>query len=279
MVFALLVVACGEPLATPELVYLRTAGSTSMGPLVEDLVDAFEARSSRTELEVASLGTQYGLDTLRAGEADLAFASWLVPAQKAVGEGESEERLAFPAGLVADSDWRASAIARDGIAIIVHPSNPLEGVGLLQLRDLFSGRAHEWLAVHGESSLGEVQPVSREAGSGTRAAFEVLVMEDTAVTPRAVVIPSPQGVVDFVAEHRGAVGYVSSALVTPQVKALEIEGEAPVLESFGLGVYPLTRELWLIIRADAPAEAGEFVDFCLSPAGQQIVGGRYGRVR
>jgi phosphate transport system substrate-binding protein len=232
VILAVPVAGCGEPLSTPETVYLQAAGSMAMEPLVEDLARACDERLSYTELETASLGTSYGLRALRAGEVDLAYASWLVPAQETVDK--PAENLPSQAGLGVDPQWQVTTIARDGIAIIVHPSNPLEAVGLLQLKDLFSGRAHEWRAMGGENSLGEVQPVSRETGSGTRAAFEVLVMEDLPVTPRAVVMPSPQGVLEFVAEHPTAVGYISSALVIPRVKVLEIEGEAPTLENLGL---------------------------------------------
>ena len=74
---ASLLVACGEPLATPEPVFLRAAGSTSMSPLVAELADAFHEQYPLVSLDVHGLGTQYGLDALRAGEVDLALASWL----------------------------------------------------------------------------------------------------------------------------------------------------------------------------------------------------------
>jgi phosphate transport system substrate-binding protein len=248
-----------------------------MGPVVEELAGAFARQSAQVEFEVAPLGTQLGLDALREGTVELTFASWLMPVQE--GADRAEEPPLPVAGLVTDADWQVTAIARDGVAIIVHPTNQLDGVGLLQLKDLFSGRAYEWQAVGGEGDLGVVQPVSREVGSGSRAAFEVLVMEDLPVTPRAVVVPSPEGVINFVAEHPEAVGYVSSGLVTPYVKVLEIEGEAPTLENLGQGVYPLTRELWLVTGAQTSLAIREFVDFALGPAGQEIVGRRHGRVQ
>ena len=129
-----------------------------MAPLVAELAAAYAERAPLVTIEVSGLGTAYGLEALRRGEADLALASWL------------------PADLPAS--WRATPIARDGIAVIVHPDNPLDGLGLLQLQDLFSGRVYEWSAVGGRVAQGAVQPVSREDGSGTRAAFEALVMGD-----------------------------------------------------------------------------------------------------
>jgi phosphate transport system substrate-binding protein len=230
-----------------------------MSPLVTELAAAFTEQSPLLSLEVRGLGTQYGLDALRAGEVDLAMVSWL------------------PADL--EAGWRATAIARDGIAIVVHPSNPLEGLGLLQLQDLFSGRAHEWRAVGGRTVQGQVQPVSREEGSGTRLAFETLVMEGRGVTPLAIVAPSSQAVVEYVAEHPESIGYVSMAYVTPAVHVLSLEGELPTPQTAGQASYPLTRELWLLRPETALPEVEDFVRFTLQPAGQQIVGQRYGRIR
>lgn len=255
----LLLVACGEPVSTPEPVFLQAAGSTAMSPLVSELAAAFDASFPSISLDVTDGGTQFGLDALRAGEVDLALASSL------------------PAEL--DSGLRATAIARDGIAIIVHPTNPVDGLGLLQLQDLFGGRIYEWQGVGGQPAQGIIQPVSREMGSGTRAAFEAMVMGDRAVTSLAIVAPSSQAVVDYVAEHPDAIGYVSMAYASSEVKMLKVEGELPTPQSSGQGSYPLTRELWLI-SSDPPSSAvQQFLRFVLQAVGQQIVGRSYGRIR
>ncbi len=251
--------ACGEPVATPEPVFLQATGSTAMSPLVTELAAAFHKQSPLVSLEVTGLGTRFGLEALHAGETDVALASWL------------------PADL--DPDWRTTAIARDGIAVIVHPSNGVDGLGLLQLQDLYSGRIYDWSEAGGGASQGSVQPVSREKGSGTRAAFEALVMEDRKVTPLAVLALSSEAVVAYVAGHPDAIGYVSMGFLSPEVKVLKIEGEVPEPETAGQASYPLTRELWLV-TGDPPAQAvRDFVRFALSPAGQQIVGQKHGRIK
>jgi phosphate transport system substrate-binding protein len=251
-------VACGEPIATPEPIFLQATGSTAMSPVVAELAAVFGEQSSTVSLEVTALGTQYGLDALQAGTVDFALVSWL------------------PADL---PGWRATAIARDGIAIVVHPSNPLDGFGLLQLQDLFGGRIYEWKAVGGRTTQGPVQLVSREQGSGTRAAFEALVMGDYQVTPLAVVAPSSQAVVEYVAGHHNAIGYVTMDYVSLEVKVVQIEGELPTPETVGQGSYPLTRELWLVTTSPPPEAVQAFFDFVLSPSGQQIVGRHFGRIR
>jgi len=256
-----LLVACGQPVVTPELAYQRiqAAGSTTLGPLVTELEAAFHEQAPAISLAVDAAGTGYGLETLRAGKADLALASWL------------------PADV--NPSWQATPIARDGIAIIVHPDNPIQGLGLLQLQGLFSGRAYEWESVGAPPTQGVVQPISREEGSGTRAAFEALTMDGQNVTPRAVVVTSSQAVVDYVASHRQAIGYVSIGYLSPAVKALTVEGEAPTSEAVQQGSYPLCRELWLITPDPPPPAVQQFLDFALSPAGQAIVAGRYAPIR
>lgn len=266
--------ACGEPIATPEPIFLQASGSMAVAPLVDELASAYSEGAPTVKLEVSSLGTRYGLDALRAGEADLALASWLAPTPP--GEDTS--------GFGLEPEWTATVIARDGIAVIVHPDNPVDGLGLLQLRDLFSGRTFDWQTLPQARSLGPVQPVSREQGSGARAAFESQVMEGLSVTPRSVVAPSSSAVVEYVANHPQAIGYVSMALVPSAegalaVKVLEIEGILPTQESTGQGVYPLSRELWVVTGTPPPPEVQDWIEFALSPAGQQIVGARYGRIR
>jgi phosphate transport system substrate-binding protein len=259
MLLLTLLLACGEPVATPEPVFLQAAGSSAMSPLVTELAAAFQEQAPLVSLEVAGLGTRFGLEALHAGETDIALASWL------------------PADL--NPDWRSTAIARDGIAIIVHPSNRVDELGLLQLQDLYSGRIREWSEAGGRASRGSVQPVSREEGSGTRVAFEALVMDDREVTPLAIVALSSAAVVEYVAEHPDAIGYVSMGYLSPKVKVLKIEGELPEPETAGQASYPLTRELWLV-TVDPPSEAvRDFIRFALSPAGQQIVGQKHGRIK
>jgi phosphate transport system substrate-binding protein len=256
---AISLAACGEPLATPEPVFLRAAGSTTMAPLVSELAESFTGQSPLVNIDVAGQGTRYGLDELAAGRADMALASWL------------------PANL--EHQWRVTTIARDGIAIVVHPSNRVEGLGLLQLQDLFAGRVYEWSGVGGERAQGQVQVVSREAGSGTRDAFESLLMEGSGVTPLAVVAPSSEAVFEYVASHPEAIGYLSMGWASSGVKVLSIEGELPTSESAELGSYPLSRDLWLVTGASPSEPLDAFQHFVLGPAGQQIVGQTFGCVR
>jgi len=254
-----LLLACGEPVATPDPVFMQVAGSTSMVRLADELAVAFVAQTPTVSIDVIGQGTLFGLNELVAWRADIALVSWL------------------PGDL--DEQWRATAVARDGVAIIVHQSNNVDGVGLLQLQDLFSGRTHEWAGVRGARSLGEVQVVSREEGSGTRDAFETLVMGEKGVTPLAVVAPSSEAVIEYVATHEAAVGYVSMGVATPAVKVLSVEGELPTVQTVREGSYPLSHDLWFVAARSPETTVQSFLRFVQGPAGQQIVGRYFGRIR
>ncbi len=284
-------VACRSPVQPPEPVVIEIAGSTSMQPLLEDLAEAYTRHHKYVTIKVEGGGSRLGMELAREGRVDLAASS-----QTPHAEGRS---IATPL------HW-STPIALDGIAIIVHPDNGVEGLTMLQVRDIFSGRILSWKEVGGRAE--EIVVVSREEGSGTRKAFEGMVMGGRRVTPTAVVMPGSAAVVEYVAEHPEAIGYVSMGYLTnglaplnreatcltrrcwhrgpsealrhlsPQVKALAIEGVLPTPESVEGGEYHLIRPLFLVAAEEPTGEVKAFVEFILSPKGQAIVGKGYGRV-
>jgi phosphate transport system substrate-binding protein len=105
------------------------------------------------------------------------------------------------------------------------------------------------------------------------------VMQGDRVTPTALVMPNSQAVVDYVARDPHAIGYVSMGYVGDRVRAVAVEGLVPNPQNVSRAEYNLTRDLVILTRPAAPDAARAFLDFILSPAGQAIVGQRYGRVR
>ena len=253
----LLFVGCNRHTVEPaEPVHLEVTGSTSMQPLVEELAQAYTERHKHVTIAVEGRGSLPGIELVRQGEVDIGMASWK----------ESE-----------DTSLWSTPIALDGIAIVVHPQNQVKGLTLLQLKDVFFGRVWDWRDVRGQA--GDILVVSREDGSGTRVVFEELVMQGQRVTLTAVVMPSSRAVVEYVAEHPQAIGYVSMGYLTEEVKVLEIEEVAPTPASVRQGAYHLLRPFFLITRQEPAGEIKGFIDFALSPTGQSIVGRKYGRVK
>ena len=255
--YLLLATACGATVEPPEPVYLKAAGSTTMSPLMEELASAFHERDNHVTIDIDGGGSTLGQESAAAGQVDFGLTSFMPDAR--------------PAGT------QSTVVARDGIALIVHPTNPISGLTLLQSHNLFSGRTIDWEEIGGSPGL--VQVVSREDGSGTRAAFEAMVMGDDRVTLTALVMPNSQAVVDYVASDPQAIGYVSMGYLNGEVRAVAVEGLLPTPEHASRGEYHLTRELVILSRPAVSPEAQAFLDFALSPAGQAIVARHYGRVR
>ncbi len=170
---------------------------------------------------------------------------------------------------------RAVVIGRDGIAVIVHPDNPINAIMRTQIRQVFSGEILAWPT--GPLTGKSITVVSREQGSGTRNAFEAMAMENKRVTLTGLIMPSEAAVVDYVAQHPEAVGYASMAGVTSQVRAMSIDDVGLSPQTVESQQYPFVRTLTFVISAEPSPALQEFVDFALGDQGQSIIGQRYGR--
>ncbi|MGQ9585249.1 MAG: phosphate ABC transporter substrate-binding protein [Anaerolineae bacterium] len=255
----LLVAGCAPEPAMPEApteAPLRVAASSSARPLISALGEAWLAMGQGIPLDLWETNSALALSRLGAGEADLAATCW-----------KPQEGIPLPPG-VADG-WHWTPFAYDGIVFIVHPSNPVERLALAQVRDIFAGRVQTWLELGGDAE--RVVQVSREEGSGTRWDFEALVMQGRRVTPAALVMPGGRAVLEFVGENPGAIGYVALAEVSPQVKALTLEGVSPSLEMVRDGRYPLPRLCYLVLPGRPSPLAEQFVRFATSQEGQEAV--------
>lgn len=239
-------------------VHLEMAGSTSMRSLVEALADAYTNRYDYVSIDIESRGTHLGLEALRDGVADIALVSRDLTPDEQTG-------------------LEATPIAYDAIAILVNAQNRVGSLTVEQVGDVFSGKILLWSEVGGEEA--DIRVLSREDGSGTRDAFEEMVMAGERVTSMAIVIPSSEAVGGYVAEDPHAIAYASAVALPLGVRPLRIDGVRPDLQAVAQGRYTLVRPFVLVTRESAGDEVRSFVDFVLSPAGQIIVGERYGRAR
>jgi phosphate transport system substrate-binding protein len=251
--------ACAEtPRVTPTPVTVRLAVSSTLSPALDALGSLYRADHPWVTFQSESVDTRAAIDLLTGGSVDLAFVSWL------------------PSDLDPHV-WR-SPLAHDAVALIVNPTNPVTGLSLAQLRDIFQGRVADW------SPYGWTQEplivVSREDGSGTRAAFEEPVMEGRPVTLNAIVQPDTDAVIDFVARTPGAIGYVSRARATGAVKPIAVEGVEPSVVTAVNKTYPISRLLFILAQAGPTGGARDFVAWLLGADGQQAIAERgFGRVR
>ncbi len=257
----LLLGACAKsPTPTPVAVQFSLVADESTLPLVETLVDAYVAERAYVTINLQKApAAPKGLEMLRAGEVDLALLCWL-PAESEAAADQTLWSLPF---------------ARDGITLITHSSNPVAGMSLLQLRQVYIGRVIDWQALGGLAL--DLIVVSREEGSGTRALFERRVLDGREVTLTSVVMPNGGAVVEYVTITPGALGYVSLGQVAPAVNVLSVEGVAPSIATVTDGSYPLSRSFYLVAQSEPTEGVREFVDWVLGSTGQRIVGRTYGR--
>jgi phosphate transport system substrate-binding protein len=261
----LLLSACIQtPTPAVQTVHFTLIADPSTAPLMDELVEAYIAGQPHATIRVEhAANAERALEALRAGQFDLASVSWLPEREKAARLEPTD---------LEDALWY-QPFARDAIVVITHPTNPVGGLTLLQLRGIFQGQTLFWEDLGGLAI--DVIPISREDGAGTRLSFESLVMGGRDVTTTAVVMPSSEAMVEYVSATPGAIGYVSSGWLIPAVNLLAVEGTTPSPASVEDGRYLLAHPFYLVARAEPDDGLAEFADWVKSGEGQEIIKERY----
>ncbi|HEU4326533.1 MAG TPA: phosphate ABC transporter substrate-binding protein [Roseiflexaceae bacterium] len=264
-VFVLLLAACGttatsQPTAAPTAPpataaalsgRLTFAGSTTMQPLVEKLAEQYRTHNPAVELEIAAGGSVVGINAVQDGSVDIGMASRPVKDQ----EVKPGMRL-FP-------------VAYDALAIIVHPDNPVRALTVEQLRRIYQGGITNWRELGGPDA--PIRAVVREVSSGTRGAFDELVLDGEDPATQATSEVTAGEVEQTVAGDTHAIGYVGFGNVRPDIATLSIDGVQPSPEAVRSGEYKLRRPLTLLTGSLSRPLAQSFVEFALSPEGQRLV--------
>jgi len=225
---------------TPQPVVLHVVASDAYGPLAERMASAYHDARPWVRVEVETFNQAVAEERLRAGGAEIGLLA-----------GREPEGL-----------WSVP-FATDGIAVIVHPTVPMEGLALAELREIFRGRIGEWP----DGTV--IQVVSREDGSGTRALFEEMVMEGSDVTPTALVAADSRWMLETVSTTPGAIGYVAYSRLEGGVRLLPIDGVLPAPST--LPEYPLRYTALVVAPAEPVGEARAFAQWLLGPEGQAEV--------
>jgi phosphate transport system substrate-binding protein len=233
------------------------AGSTSVLPYVEILAEEYARQYPERIIDVQGGGSSAGIMAVESGIADL---------------GMSSRELRNTEGHL----WKVE-IAKDGLAIIINPENRLVcDLTRAQLEGIYAGIVTNWAELGGPDA--KIHVIAREEGSGTRGAFEELVMLEHRITSKAIVMNSNGAVRQLVAGDPHAIGFISLGLVTlgeRPVKALHIGGVAATRENVLDEKYALFRPFWFVAakkpQPDSPA--GQFVEFVMSAEGRRILTG------
>lgn len=224
------------------------AGSSCMGRMMAALADGYsEETGILTQSQLG--GTQLGLIALEKGGCDIASVS------RELTEAEKEWAEPYP-------------IATDVIAVIVNNANSVNDITLDELRDIYSGKTVNWSQLGGEDI--PIVVIGREAGSGTRAAFDEAIKTEYPVHDQE---HSENGILrTAVSMTRGAVGYISFDFVTDDVKPLTLDGAALSGQAALSGEYPVTREFLLCIKkGESRDELLEFIDYATNEKGKAVI--------
>jgi len=184
-----------------------------------------------------------------------------------VASGFAEAALGWGPEPKGNEAYITELVASDGLAIVVHPSNQVGPLTVEELRAIFAGKVLDWWA-YGQS-MGEVQPVELGEGSGGRLAFTELVMGEAHPATKTVVAAGDDGVLDYVATHPAAIGYVPASALREGVRALRVGEERPEPQKVREGRYGLMVGVWLVTR---PSVGGDSAWTLLqSEAGQDAL--------
>jgi phosphate transport system substrate-binding protein len=240
-------------LAAPLKGSIQIVGSTSVQPLAEELAQAFMAKNKDVKIFVQGGGSGAGIKAAMTGTADIGTSSReLEPTETGVVE---------------------TVIAKDGIAVIVNKANAVTNLTMEQLQKIYSGELTNWKEVGGPDM--KIQVVNREAGSGTRGAFEEIVLKPAKLnnTNDCLVQASTGAVQQTVAITKEAIGYVSlGSLDKAAVKPVTVNGIECSEKNILSKTYKLQRPFLMLTKAAPTGVVKAFLSWVTGPEGQKIVG-------
>ncbi|MBN1246648.1 MAG: phosphate ABC transporter substrate-binding protein [Anaerolineae bacterium] len=274
---ALLLASGCRPTGSPGSEGTTTGGTTIENKGSDTIVNLALAWAERYHnvvrpdviVAVTGGGSGTGIAALINGTVDIANASRPIKA---------EEREAAQANGIEPVEF---VIARDAIAIVIHPSNPVDALTLQQISDIFSGKISDWQEVGGEDR--PIVRLSRETNSGTHVYFLESVIRlgdgdsDTLFSTDTLLLPSSEGIGAEVRQNPNAIGYDGLGYVTEDMKTVAVgltaEGPfwQPSAETVNTGQYPIARDLYVYTAGEPTDTIAEYLNWILQPEAQTIV--------
>ncbi|MFQ6058680.1 MAG: phosphate ABC transporter substrate-binding protein [Anaerolineae bacterium] len=248
---------------------IQNKGSDTMVNLALAWAEAYMKKHPEVRISVTGGGSGTGIAALINGTVDIANAS------RAMKPEEIETAKARGITPV------EHVVARDAIAVVVHPSNPVDGLTIDQLSAIFSGRITNWREVGGEDR--PIVLLSRESNSGTYVYFleHVVRKGDKKApiffSPDTLLMPSSEGISSEIRQNPNAIGYDGLGYVTPDQKTVAVAKSPdgpfvqPSIETVNLGTYPVARPLYMYTDGQPTGMIKDYLDWILSEEGQRIV--------
>jgi phosphate transport system substrate-binding protein len=240
-----------------EMQTLAIQGSTTVLPITQKAAEKYMDNHPNVNIQVSGGGSSVGVKSAGEGTVDIGMAS---------REMKDAEKTDYP-------NLNPIAIAKDGIALIVHPSNAVTSLSVEEVKGIYNGTYTNWSEFGGEDM--EIVVVGRDSASGTREFFWTEVMHKEDFVPTMLEKNSNGAVKQTVSQTPGAIGYVGLGYLDEAVKALKIKSDGkevePTVANVLNGSYPISRSLYLLVNGEPAGLIKEFIDFILGPEGQAIV--------
>lgn len=230
---------------------VNTDGSTSMESVVKALGEAFMEMNPEVTVNYSGTGSGTGIQSAIDGTCDLGLSS------RALKDEEKTN------GAV------ENIVALDGVAVVINPANGVEDLSVEQIAQIFTGEITNWSELGGTD--GEIAVFGREAGSGTRGAFEEIVGVDNCKYTNEY--SSTGDVIGNVASNPNAIGYASLSAVDDTVKAVKVNGVAPSEDTVKDGTYEIQRPFVMVTKdgAELSEAAQAFLEFAMSEDAADII--------
>lgn len=231
---------------------VSTDGSTSMEKVIGALGEAFQANNAGISFTYNPTGSGSGITAVSEGRCDIGLSSRKL---------KDEEKA---------SGLTETALAYDGIALVVNPANGVDDLSLDEVSKIYTGEITNWSELGGEDL--EIVLIGREAGSGTRDGFESVTGTEDKCKYRQE-LTSTGDVITTVAGNENAIGYASLASVKDTVKAVSVNGVYPTEDTIRNGSYAVQRPFVLVTKTDKQLSdtAKKFFDYALSEEAESII--------
>jgi len=247
---------------------IENKGSDTLVNVALAWAEQYMQEHPKVRISVTGGGSGTGIASLINGTADIANAS---------REMKSEEVKAAQANGITPVEF---VVARDAIAVVVNPSNPVRALNLQQISDIYTGKITNWREVGGDDR--PIVLLSRESNSGTYVYVleNVIRMGDPQskllFTPDTLLMPSSEGISTEVRQNPNAIGYDGLGYVTPDQKVLAVARDAsspyvlPSVATVNNGTYPISRPLYMYTIGEPSGQVKAYLDWVLGP-GQKLV--------
>jgi phosphate transport system substrate-binding protein len=259
-----------QPLSSPvSFTYIENKGSDTIVNLALAWAEFYQGEHPEVRISVTGGGSGTGIAALINGTVDIANASRRIKTE------ESDEAISNGIQPV------EFIIARDAIAIIVHPDNPVSQLTLQQISDIYSGRISNWTEVGGEDR--PIVRLSRETNSGTHVYFleTALRLGDkenkTLFSTDTLLLPSSEVIINEVRQNPNALGYDGLGYVPDDLKIIKVAKTSdgpyvlPMISTVNDKSYPIARDLYMYTAGEPSEVLRAYLDWILSPPAQEIV--------